>query len=96
MADVDKWRTSLNEKSFCKEIREKNANESKQSSHSETRGLTAVNDNDLFIWDNASSRLISYNLLNLAELLRKNSYQVLKNESRVFSSICLQFVNVAT
>lgn len=78
MADVDKWRTSLNESSFCKRIRENNARESRQSSQIESKGLTAVNDNDLFIWDNASSHLINYNLLNLTEISaeKKSRFQV--------------------
>ncbi|XP_053375397.1 nucleoporin 88-like [Mercenaria mercenaria] len=79
MAAVDKWRTSLNETSFCKRIRENNARESRQNTQLESKGLTAVNDNDLFIWDNSSTHLINYNLQNLTEISdRKSRFQVLQ------------------
>ncbi|XP_060594751.1 nucleoporin 88-like [Ruditapes philippinarum] len=78
MAEVNKWRTSLNESSFSKKIRENNARESQKNCQLESKGLIAVNDNDLFIWDNASCHLINYNLQNLNEFSeRKSRFQVL-------------------
>jgi hypothetical protein len=77
MAEVNKWRTSLNESSFSKKIRENNARESQKNCQLESKGLIAVNDNDLFIWDNASCHLINYNLQNLNEISeRKSRFQV--------------------
>lgn len=67
MAAVDKWRTLLNERNFCKKIRENNAKESVRKSRTEARGIIATNDNDLFVWDNVSSHFQYYNLQNLTE-----------------------------
>ncbi|WAR02636.1 NUP88-like protein [Mya arenaria] len=79
MASVDKWRTCLNEKSFCKKIREHNGKESIRKSKAEAKSLIAVNDNDLFIWDNASCHFYYFNLNNLTgENENKNRFQILQ------------------
>ncbi|XP_052220932.1 nucleoporin 88-like isoform X2 [Dreissena polymorpha] len=78
MASVDKWRTCLNEKSFCKFIRENNANESNRKAKTEAKCLIAVNDYDLFIWDNASCHLIYFKLQNIDDCAEKrNRNQIL-------------------
>ena len=78
MATVDKWRTCLNESTFCKKLRENNARESNGKVHSESKGLVAVNDSDAFIWDEQASHLIFYNLKNILTdtVDRKERHQV--------------------
>lgn len=81
MAAVDKWRKLLNESRFCKIIRENNSNESKRNTQLECKGLTAINDHDLFLWDNSASHLTFYNLQNLTEVSdRKTRFQVCKTK----------------
>lgn len=65
MAEADKWRTLLNERQFSKKIRENNAKESIRKTRTESRGVIAANENDLFVWDNVSCHFQYYNLQNL-------------------------------
>jgi len=67
MATADTWRTLLNERNFCKKVRENNAKESTRKTNSESKSVIAGNDNDLFVWDNAASHFQYYNLQNLNE-----------------------------
>ncbi|KAL4224419.1 ribosomal small subunit export from nucleus [Mactra antiquata] len=77
MAAID-WRSRLNERTFCKLLRENNVTDSKRSSNNECKCLIAINQNDLFVWDNANSCLAFFNLLNLTQSERRNRYQILK------------------
>jgi len=65
MAGVDNWRTCLNSQPFCKLLRENNAKDSKQKVSSDSKGLVAVQDSDLFVWDSYASHLIYFNLKHL-------------------------------
>lgn len=67
MAAVEIWRTLLNERAFCKKVRENNAKESVKKTKTESKGIIAASDNDLFVWDNAASHFKYYNLQNLRE-----------------------------
>ncbi|OWF40258.1 Nuclear pore complex protein Nup88 [Mizuhopecten yessoensis] len=65
MAGVDNWRTCLNDQPFCKQLRENNAKDSRQKRCSTSKGLTAVQGGDLYVWDSFASHLVFYNLKNL-------------------------------
>ena len=59
------WRTSLNDRGFCKKLRENNVKESRQKAAAYSKGIFAISENDLFVWDSYSSHLVFYNLKNL-------------------------------
>lgn len=82
MAAVETWRTLLNERTFCKKVRENNAKESIRKAKSESKGIIAVSDNDLFVWDNTASYFNYYNLHNLQEQSpeKQNRAQVKKKK----------------
>ncbi|XP_060083278.1 nucleoporin 88-like isoform X2 [Ylistrum balloti] len=65
MAGVDNWRTCLNDQPFCKQLRENNAKDSGQKRYSTSKGLTAIQGGDLYVWDSFSCHLVFYNLKNL-------------------------------
>ena len=71
--------TLLNERGFCKKLRENNAKESKKKVSPYSKGLIAISENDLFVWDNSSSHLIYYNLKNLGTENREERVQVKRN-----------------
>jgi len=78
MATANTWRTRLNDKSFVKKIRENNVKESVRKSKTEVKGLVAVNDHDLFIWDNCLCHFTYFNLHNLTDDSEKqNRFQVI-------------------
>ena len=73
------WRTVLNERGFCKKIKENNAKESRKKAISYSKGIFAISENDLFVWDTSVSHLIFYNLNNLETSDRKERVQVKRN-----------------
>ena len=65
MAAVDIWRTCLNEHPFCKHLRENNAKDSNAKLQHDSKGLVAIQDGNLYVWDSYSAHLVHFNLKNL-------------------------------